>query len=141
MIPHYILFWGIVALIFAYAWWRGGKEERIAATTCLLATVATHYVISPLAVRYTRVEDGLVAIDLVVLAAFVGVALFSSRFWPLWAAGFQLTVSMSHLMKGMDVGLLPKVYATAAVFWSYPILIAIVVGTWRTSRKASQGLL
>ena len=135
------LFWAIVILICAYAWWRGGKEERIAATTCLLATVATHFLISPVAVRYTRVEDGLLAIDLAVLAAFVGVALFSSRFWPLWAAGFQLTVSMSHMMKGVDVGLLPKAYAAAAVFWSYPILLVIVVGTWRTRRKMADGLL
>lgn len=135
------LFWAIVILICAYAWWRGGKEERIAATTCLLATVATHFLISPVAVRYTRVEDGLLAIDLVVLAAFVWVALFSSRFWPLWAAGFQLTVSMSHMMKGVDVGLLPKAYAAAAVFWSYPILLVIVVGTWRTRRKLADGLL
>ena len=135
------LFWAIVILICAYAWWRGGNEERIAATTCLLAVIATHFLISPVAVRYTRVEDGLLAIDIAVLLAFVGIALFSSRFWPLWAAGFQLTVSMSHMMKSVDAGLLPKAYAAAAVFWSYPILIAIVVGTWRTRRKVEAGLL
>ena len=140
MIPHYILFWGIVVLICAYAWWQGGTEERIAATTCLAATVATHFVISPLAVRYTRVEDGLLAIDIAVLFAFVGIALYSARFWPLWAAGFQLTVSMSHMLKGVDLDLLPRAYAAAAVFWSYPILIVIVVGTWRTRRKRAERL-
>jgi hypothetical protein len=132
------LFWAIVILICAYAWWRGGREERIAATTCLLATVATHFVISPIAVRYTRVEDGLLVIDLAVLFAFVGIALYSSRFWPLWAAGFQLTVSMSHMLKSIDIGLMPKAYAAAAVFWSYPILLVILVGTWRTQRVAGE---
>ena len=138
MIPHYIIFWAIVILICAYAWWRGGREERIAATTCLLATIATHFVISPLAVRYTRVEDGLFAIDIAVLIAFVAIALYSTRFWPLWAAGFQLTVSMSHMLKGIDLDLLPRAYAAAAVFWSYPILLVIVVGTWRRKRKVEQ---
>jgi len=64
----------------------------------------------------------------------------SSRFWPLWAAGLQLTVSMSHMMKGIDLALMPKAYAAAAVFWSYPILLIIVVGTWRTRRKVVEGL-
>lgn len=139
MLPKQI-FWALVILICAYAWWKGRSEERLAATTCLLATIATHFVISPVAVRYSRVEDGLVAIDIAVLAAFVGIALFSRRFWPLWASGFQLTVSLSHIMKEVDLQLLPRVYAAAAVFWSYPILIVIVVGTWRTRHKADEGL-
>jgi hypothetical protein len=67
----------------------------------------------------------------------VAIALVSNRFWPLWAAGFQLTVSMSHMMKAIDFDLLPKVYAAAAIFWSYPILLVIVVGTWRSSRMGS----
>lgn len=134
------LFWALVILICAYAWWRGRSEERIAATTCLLATIATHFVISPLNERYTGVETGLLLIDLAVLAAFVAVALVSSRFWPLWAAGLQLTVTMSHVLKGIDLALLPKAYAAAAVFWSYPILLVIVVGTWRTKQKGAREL-
>ena len=137
MIPHYILFWILLLLIFASAWWRGGSEERIAASVSLLATIVTHFVASPLANRYSNVETGMLAIDLFVLAAFVAIALWSSRFWPLWVAGLQLTVSMSHLMKSVDLDLLPRAYAAAAVFWSYPILFIIVVGTWRTRRKAA----
>ncbi len=139
MLPKQI-FWAIVVLICAYAWLRGRSEERIAATICLLATIATHFLISPLHERYTGVETGLLLIDLGVLAGFVAIALVSSRFWPLWAAGFQLTVSMSHVMKAVDLDLLPKAYAAAAVFWSYPILLVIVVGTWRTNRRAPQRL-
>lgn len=135
------LFWAILLSICAYAWLRGRTEERIAATTCLLATIATHFVISPLHERYTEVETGLLLIDLAVLASFVAIALVSSRFWPLWAAGLQLTVSMSHMLKGIDLALLPKAYAAAAVFWSYPILLVILVGTWRTKGKVAQGLV
>ena len=137
MMPHYIFFWLLLFLIFAFAWWRGGTEERMAASVCLLATVVTHFAASPLAHRYTNVESGLLAIDLAVLGAFVAIALCSSRFWPLWAAGFQLTVSMSHVLKSVDLELLPRAYAAAAVFWSYPILFVIVVGTWRARGKAA----
>jgi cyanate permease len=134
MIPHYILFWILLFSIFGFAWWRGGTEEKIAASICVLATIVTHFVASPLAQRYSNVETGLLAIDLVVLLCFVGIALYSTRFWPLWAAGFQLTVTMSHLLKGVQLDLLPRAYAAAAVFWSYPILFVIVVGTWRARK-------
>ncbi len=117
MLPRY-LFWAILLCTFAYAMWRGRSDERIAAGVCLLASIATRFAISPLSERYTGVEVGLLMIDGAVLAAFVGIALRSKRFWPLWVAGLQLTSSLSHLMKVVEIDLLPRAYAAAAVFWS-----------------------
>lgn len=108
----------------------------MAAGVCLLATVATRFAISPLNERYTGVEIGLLLIDGAVLAAFVTIALRSKRFWPLWIAGLQLTSSLSHLMKVVEIDLVPRAYAAAAVFWSYPILLIIILGTWRTHRRS-----
>ena len=115
-----LLFWTMLVLTFAYALWRGRSDERIAATVCVLATVATRFAISPLSLRFTGIELGLLLIDLAVLAAFVGIALKSQRFWPLWIAGLQLTSSISHLMKVVEVDLIPRAYAAAAIFWSGP---------------------
>ena len=135
MLPRYI-FWAILLVAFAYALWRGRSDERIAASVCLLATIATRFAISPLSVRYTGVEVGLLLIDGAVLATFVAIALRSKRFWPLWIAGLQLTSSMSHLMKVVEIDLLPRAYAAAAIFWSYPILLIIIFGTWRTHQRS-----
>lgn len=137
MLPRYF-FWAILICTFAYAMWRGRSDERIAASVCLLASIATRFAISPLSERYTGIETGLLLIDGAVLAAFVTIALRSRRFWPLWIAGLQLTSSLSHLMKVVEVDLLPRAYAAAAVFWSYPILLIIVVGTWRTHQRTLQ---
>ena len=134
MLPRYF-FWTLLLLICGYALWRGRRDERIAASICLAASVATKFVISPLTVRYTGLEGGLLIIDALVLVGFVTLALHSQRFWPLWVAGLQLTSSMSHLMKAVDIDLLPKAYAAAAVFWSYPILIILAIGTWRGQRR------
>ena len=134
MFPRHI-FWAILLATFGYALWRGRSDERIAASVCLIASVATRFAISPLSVRYSDLEIGLLTIDAAVLFAFVAIALRSKRFWPLWVAGLQLTNSVSHLMKVVDVGLLPRVYAAAAVFWSYPILLIIVIGTWRSHQQ------
>jgi len=136
MLPRY-LFWTILIAICAYAFVRGRGDERCAAGVCLAASIATKFVIPPVAERYRTVDDGLVMIDLMVLAAFVALALRSKRFWPLWIAGLQLTNSMAHLMKAVDLDLVPRAYAAAAVFWSYPILLIIFIGTWRGSRRRS----
>lgn len=137
MIPRYYIFWALLLLTCGYALWRGRSDERIVASACLGATIATRFAISPLQVRYTSVESGLMLIDLVVLAVFVWIALRSERFWPLWVAGLQLTNSISHLMKFADLDLLPRAYGAAAALWSYPILLILAVGTWRSHRLGS----
>ena len=134
MLGPYI-FIPILLAVCLYAWWRGGEDERIVAATCLAGTVATLLVISPLHQRYSGVEEGLLLVDLAVLAGFVTVALRSKRFWPLWVAGLQLTTSIGHILKGVDQELLPRAYGAALQFWSYPILIILVVGTYRSDRR------
>ena len=128
------VFLTLLLLTCAIAIWRGRRDERIAAGVCVAATLATRLVISPITVRYTGLEFGLLAIDAVVLSAFIAIALKSNRFWPLWVAGLQLTNSLAHLMKAVDLDLMPRAYAAAAVFWSYPILLIIIIGALRVRR-------
>lgn len=135
MIPRYYIYWAILLLTCGYALWRGRSDERIVAAVCLLASVATPFAISPLQMRYASVESGLLIIDLLVLLVFIGIALRSQRFWPLWVAGLQLTNSISHLMKLVDFELVPRAYGAAAALWSYPILAILAVGTWRSHRR------
>lgn len=140
MIPHQYIFRALLLLSSGYALWRGRSDERIVALVCLGAVVATKFAVSPLSVRYSGLEFGLVLVDLAVLGAFVFVALRSNRFWPLWVAGLQLTSSMAHFMKAVDFRLLPEAYAAAAALWSYPILIILAVGTWRHHRRVQRDL-
>jgi uncharacterized membrane protein YecN with MAPEG domain len=139
MLPP-LIFWILLLFVFVFALVRGRTDERIAAGACLVATLVTHFILGPMKLQYDSIEPGLAAIDAGMLAVFVALALRSSRFWPLWVAGLQLTMSMAHVFKAVDFTLLPRAYAAAAVFWSYPILLIILVGTWRTSRKGAQGL-
>jgi len=130
------LFFRLLLLAVAfYAFWRGGRDERIVAVTCVLGALLTHLSISPLAQRYDSIEIGTFLVDLGVLAAFTAVALRSSRFWPLWAAGLQLTTILGHALKGVNQQLLPQAYGAALQFWSYPILIILALGTFRYHRR------
>src|SRR5262245_14901756 len=131
-----LIFGPLLLAVCVYAFFRGGSDERIVAATCLAGTAATLLAISPLNHRYTSVEEGLMLVDLGVLAGFVIVALRSERFWPLWVAGLQLTASIGHVLKGVEQDLLPRAYGAALQFWSYPILLILAVGTYRQHQRA-----
>jgi len=130
-----LIFSALLFPICLYALWRGGRDERLVASLCLVGTLATMLAVSPVAVRYRGVEGGMALVDLGVLAGFVTVALTSQRFWPLWVAGFQLTTAFGHGLKAIDADLLPQAYGAALQFWAYPILIILAVGTWRRQRR------
>ena len=130
-----ILYWTLLILTCGYALYRGGRHERLVAAICIVATIATIAVNSPLNRMYTDVERGALLVDLAVLAAFVAVALVSDRFWPLWVAGLQLTTSIAHFLKAVDPHLVPLAYGAAVRFWGYPILIILFFGAWRSHRR------
>ena len=137
MTTQHLIFWAFLFLVCGYALWRGRSDERIVASACLMATFATRFAVSPLQIRYSSVESGLMLIDFMMLLVFIWIALTSQRFWPLWVAGLQLTNSISHLMKLADIDLIPRAYGAAAALWSYPILLILAIGTYRSHRRQS----
>ena len=133
-----LLFWIFLLLTCGYAIRRGRKYEQISALICILATVISligHLLMRRYYPEYSVVERSDLAIDATMLAAFIVIALRSDRFWPLWVAGLQLTISISHVLKAVQPDLLPIAYGVAERFWSYPILIILAVGTWRSQRR------
>ena len=130
-----ILFWLLLIVSCGYALWRGRKYERLAAIVFIAATLASILGESPAQGRYIRIETTDLVVDTAVLLAVVAIALVSDRFWPLWAAGLQLVDSMSHVLRAIDTDLVPKVYGAAERFWSYPILVILLVGAWRQHRR------
>lgn len=130
-----LLYWSILLLSCGYAMIRGRTDERTVAGVCIAASVISVAVLSPMSVRYSTIEEGEMAVDLVVLAVFLLVALRSDRFWPLWITGLQLTTTLAHMLKAVDFKLLPFAYGAAERFWSYPILVIIAVGAWRQHRR------
>ncbi len=133
-----IIFSALLFPICFFALLRGGRDEQIVALICLGGTFATMAAISPLTVRYDGFEENMALVDGAVLAGFIGVALRSRRYWPLWVAGLQLTTAFGHGLKMLDSHLLPQAYGAALQFWAYPILVILAVGTWRTHRRGER---
>jgi hypothetical protein len=128
------VYYALLFFVSIYAFLRGSADERIAAATCILATCATNLVYSPRG-SYVDVGIGVLLVDIGALSAFTVIALRSDRFWPLWVAGLQLTTVVAHVLKSMQLDLMPQSYAAAARFWVYPIFLLIVVGTFRGARR------
>lgn len=129
------LFRLLLPLVAIYALLRGGRDERLVAFCCVAGALLTQIVVSPLGDRFESVEWPILLVDLGVFAGFVGVALRSQRFWPLWVAGLQLTTIMGHLIKQVASDLLPTAYGVALGFWAYPIIFILAIGTWRHTRR------
>jgi hypothetical protein len=129
------LYFALLALVSGYALLKGGREERFVAAVCVLASFASLAVFHPRDVSYHDFQPRVALIDLAVLGAFVGIALRTRRFWPLWVSGLQMTTAIGHVLKLLDPELVPVVYGAALASWSYPILLILAVGTWRAHRE------
>jgi len=130
-----IIYHLLLVAVAAYAFLRGRGDERLAAAICVFATIATRLVLSPTHMRYSGVEVGVLVVDFLTLTGFVVIALRTDRFWPLWVAGLQLTTMTAHMLKAVEIDLMPKAYAAAGRFWVYPIFLIIVIGTWRSHQR------
>ena len=131
-----ILFWLLLAGSCGAALVWGRKYERMAAVVFIAASLVSLTAHSPIRTRYVGIETSDLVVDSAVLVAVIAIALVSDRFWPLWAAGLQLVDSMSHVMKAIDADMIPKVYGAAERFWSFPILIILLIGAWRQNRRS-----
>ena len=128
---HLVLagYWLFLACCAGYAMLRGGQPERLGGIILIAGSVLSWAGASREAVRFHGMENGILLIDLAVLAAFLTLALKSDRFWPLWVTGFHLVAVLTHLALLADPTVVPRAYALAQGFWAYPMLIALAIGT------------
>jgi hypothetical protein len=128
VIFFYLLLAGLVAL----TWWRGRSDDRLAAAVCVGGTALTVLVGNKLDIHGSDFDFGAFLGDGIIFIAFLVIALRSARFWPMWVAGLQLTTVSVHLLMILSPDLPGLIFGTALAFWSYPILLLIAIGAWRT---------
>jgi hypothetical protein len=124
----------------AYALWRGGAPERIAAAAMLAACVGSAIVRSDVELRFTQIETGLFLIDILLLAILFAVALKADRGWPMLVTALHLATVGAHAVKLVDPGMIRVTYVVMIAFWSWPMVLALAIGTWRhRSRLTARG--
>ena len=125
----------LLAVVALYAFLRGSRDERVVGVVLVVGVIATHLAWTPVNQRFAGLETGVMLVDIAVFAGFLWVALRSDRFWPLWIAGLQLTTILGHLLKAADTGLFSRAYGAALMFWGYPIVLILALGTWRSHKR------
>jgi hypothetical protein len=116
-------------MVSVYALLAGGKAERRAAVILTLAWIFTMLVRRPFAIRYTTVEYGILAVDALMLAALLGVALTSTRRWPVWMAALQLISVITHLVRALYPTENWRGYQTILAVDSWLILALLAAAT------------
>lgn len=125
-----LFYWFALAASCFFVAWTGDRDEKSCIAIYGIASIASAYVVSPLATRFKGLEWSVMAVDLCLLAPFLVIVLRSVRHWPLWATAFQVvsvitnTVVLSHASR--------RAYAETLYVLSFCILGAIMVGSWRS---------
>jgi len=117
------------------AFWKGGREEQVAAAGVLLSWLATLVLRDH---RWLGTQWGAFGADVLLLFLITAVSIRTQRYWPLMAAAFQLLCVLTHVARMIDSGVHAWAYATGQVIFTQAYLWAIGVGvfnTWRAGRQ------
>lgn len=134
---HVMLFYTLLVASSAYAFWKGGAPERIAAVIILLATLFTLLVAPDKSWVFGSVHAGIFAVDLCMFVALVVLSLYADRFWPLWMSAMQGFGVFGHISVWLAPSIKPVVYAATHAVASYPILLLLILATYRHRRRVS----
>jgi hypothetical protein len=128
----------LMAAVCGAAFWKGDREEQVTAGALLLGWVATLLFRDP---RWLGAQTGALVIDALFFAMMVVIALRTTRYWPIFAAAFQLLAIVTHGARIADPAIRGWAYATASILWTQLVLIALgigVIGTWLEARQLAR---
>jgi hypothetical protein len=125
------LFWAFTAATLIILATFGERPERGFAVLIVVAVGATW-------LNFER--DGwtdpvaLLAIDGVVLAAGLLLALRTDRYWPLWFSGFQMLTVLTGIAHLVSPDHVPALFLNLSALWFYPALWCSTAGVVFDSR-------
>ncbi|SFO06151.1 hypothetical protein [Sphingomonas sp. OK281] len=129
------LFYAIQVAASGYALLRGGAPERLTGLALLVAAVATGIVQRNIPVLFAGLEASVMIVDLLLLAVLVAITLKADRFWIAWATALHALGTGAHFVRVLSPDVMRLVYALLSAAWSYPIVLLLVIGTLRHSRR------
>lgn len=124
-------------LCVAYGWLLGGRTGKAGAAIFVAASLLTG-VAAVINHGWANTSYAVLAVDAGCLLALAALAVNSTRFWPIWAVGFQIVAVATHVATIWIPDIIPRAYHAMQSFWSIPILWVMVAGT-RKDRKYEKG--
>ncbi|MEH6792259.1 hypothetical protein [Parasphingorhabdus sp.] len=124
-----------------YAILRGGRTEHIGAIIMIVGSLSSLAVGQLLGTPWRNVEEEIFVIDVIALCALICLTLKSDRFWPIWSTAFHLLAVTIHSAVMAAPQITPWAFATGAVFWAYPMLLALAIGSHENVAVARTGAI
>jgi hypothetical protein len=133
-----VFFFYLIALLVTclYLWLYGGRTGRCLAVIQFLMAAGSA-AISATAADFVELQPRMLAIDVLSFALKLGVALASSRRWPIWVAAFQLNTVLAETAIQLSPVFRNQFYYAMSTIWAVPTLLVMVVGlTWDRRKQA-----
>lgn len=128
----------VAVIVVGFVFWKGDEPERMGGAAYAMVFLATTMIkggASPSLPRW-----GMMGLEIVLLAVFVGIAWHSRRAWPVWAASFQALIVTCYLLVAANLRPPPDAAAAVINLSNYGLLVALAVGTfwaWQERRAAN----
>ena len=114
---------------FAYLAAFGGRTGLWGGSLLLATSLVTQIGTRILADAFA-IFAYLIVVDVCSLTWKISLATFSTRRWPIWVAGLQVNLIGAHILATIFDVPPNNFYFTMLDLWSFPTLLAMVIGTW-----------
>ncbi len=129
----------IAVAVAVFAFLKGDEPERVGAGAYMISLLATWLLQDD--TQLHGAQWGMMAVDLAMVPVYAVLAWKSRRSWPVWAAGLQSLVVMTHVLTMIDVRLPIVAFYAVMNLAAYGILLALALSTWRAWReRRAEGL-
>lgn len=138
-------FWAVCVLCLAVTLRFGERDERRGMIIIMVGSIVTALVVVAANRNFKDISGWFLLVDLCVLVAFVKMLFDSQKYWPVWVGSLQLISIVIHILDLLMPKTIPAAYAMLQGFWVYPMLFAIMMGTYGSrvalKRKQMDGIL
>jgi len=128
----------VAIVVVTFAFLKGDEPERVGGAAYAIAVLATTMIRDGTSLSVPR--WGVMGLEMVLLAVFLGIAWHSRRAWPVWAASFQSLIVTGHVLVAANLRPPNDAFATVINMSNYGLLAAMAIGTfwaWQERRAAS----
>lgn len=131
-----MIYGAVMWIVTIYAFRRGGRAEKLAASGIVANSYLTALVVSPVDTMYRQIERSVALLDLGLLFLLGSIALLSRKFWPMWIAAIQGVAVLGHLAPYVHAS--PWVYNRAVALWSWVMWIVLGFAVYQHHRSRWQ---